>query len=225
MNLDSLSQSPRSYLYTDHLLVPVTCTRLISPTSPGPTKAVLPPPCDQPWPTLHPSGRGTPRSWGHKTTHTQKGLLLTLGHRPMPKELLSAIWCRYRSVLKTEGTRSKGGRAHTGSLGEQVVTMVWGSTQCPRWPQSWPRALAPLPKYSSLAALTGPFLRKGLPEASLLRSYPALRTESFLSHLSGGYKCPSGLIRRLRTGGASPSNRGGRQETNSGGHRGEPCLG
>ena len=145
-----------------------------------------------------------------------EGLLLTLGHRPMPKELLSAIWCRYRSVLETEGTGSKGGPAHTGGLGEQAVIMAWGSIQCPRWPQSWPRAPVPLPKYSSLAALTGPFLRKGLPQAFLLLSYPALRTESFLSHLSEGYKCPSGLIRRLRTGGAAPSTRGGRQETNNG---------
>lgn len=143
----------------------------------------------------------------------------------MPKELLSAIWYRCRSVLETEGTRSKGGRAHAGGLGEQVVIMVWGSTQCPRWPQSWPRALAPLPKYSSLAARTGPFLREGLPEASLLRGYPALRTESFLSYLPEGCKCPSGLLRRLRTGGASPSTRGGRQETDSAGHRGDLAWG
>lgn len=106
-----------------------------------------------------------------------------------------------------------------------MAIMAWGSARCPRWPQSWPRALAPLPKYSSLAARTGPFLREGLPEASLLRGYPALRTESVLSHLSEVCKCPSGLLRRLRTGGASPSTRGGRQETDSAGHRGDLACG
>lgn len=74
-------------------MVPIICTRLISPTSPDPTKAVLPPPCDQPWPTLHPSGRGTPCSGEHKSTHTQRGLRLTLGRRPItPRGASSLPW-------------------------------------------------------------------------------------------------------------------------------------
>lgn len=49
-----------------------------------------------------------------------------------------------------------------------MVTMAWGSTQRPRRPQRLPQALALPPEYSSLAALTGPFLSEGLPKASLL---------------------------------------------------------
>lgn len=40
---------------------------------------------------------------GHRPRHVpQKDPVLTLDQVPMPKELLSAIWCRYSSVLEAE---------------------------------------------------------------------------------------------------------------------------
>ena len=88
--------------------------------------------------------------------------------------------------------------------------MARGSTECPRWPRGLPQALALPPEYSSLAALNGPFLSEGLPEASLLLSYPALKTGSFLPNLPSlqRVRCPSGLSQEAQDRLGLPFRRG-----------------
>lgn len=110
LNPDSLSQSLHSSLYMYHLLRPFICTRLSFLTSQAlqrqPCLRHVTSPCHpHTMVTKEMSHMGDPPNPGHgdtDTTHTQKALLLTLDHVPMPKELLSAIWFRYSSVLEAE---------------------------------------------------------------------------------------------------------------------------
>lgn len=84
-------------------------------TSPDPTRHPALPTRDQPLPTTNPGGRGDESQrrslrrppilapGSQAPTYTpQEDLLLTLDQTPMPKGLLSAIWCRYSSVLEAE---------------------------------------------------------------------------------------------------------------------------
>lgn len=143
-------QSPGSSLYRYRPLVAFLCTCLLAPGSPAPAS-----PTPTAFPAMHPTATQTsrmgplrhPPTLGY--THTpQKDPRLTLGQVPMPKELLSAIWCRYRSVLEAEMGAGSGG--HPALAARQAGG--------PHVPQAAPAAPAPPPEYSSLTALPRPFL-------------------------------------------------------------------
>lgn len=111
LNPDSLSPEPTPYLYLNDFLV-FFC--MSHPGTPRPYKGTPPSRHDQPLPTTNPVAKETSHignlsitlpCWpqGHRNRHVpQKDPVLTLDQVPMPKELLSAIWCRYSSVLEAE---------------------------------------------------------------------------------------------------------------------------
>lgn len=116
----------------------------------------LPPPHNQPFPTTNSSGKGDKShrqplhhppilATGHRHPHRpMKDLSLTLGQMPMPKELLSAIWCRYSSVLEAE----KAPEVRRGGV-HPPMPVAWQG----RW-SSWRGAPRSVP--GSLRAAPGP---------------------------------------------------------------------
>lgn len=133
------------------------------PDKPRPYKAPRSPPQhDQPSPTTNPSGEGDKshrRSLRHPpimasgsqapTRTTQEDLLLTLDQTPMPKELLSATWCRYSSVLEAE----KGREVREGRCSSWPSR---GSAQSPRRSQCLPPPQSHLSNIPHSLPLLGP---------------------------------------------------------------------